>query len=151
MKTLAQLRKEKYGNHAANRDGYFDYKYKVPPPKTAAQLEALISEYVHLSGGVCTKVNILPRQVVDKTFVTDVMGGKNSITNITNIPSSTKAGTSDLIASIPNIFGAVYIEVKFSKGDRLRDTQIKFKNDVESKGFIYVIAKKLEDVYYLFE
>jgi len=150
-KTLEELRAEKYANNKAAQSGYFSHVYKVKPPKSAAQLETLITEYIQLSGGICTKINILARQLTTKTFVVDVVGRKNSITNTAHIPSSTKSGTSDLIASIPNVVGAVYIEVKFSKGDRLRDTQIAFKKDVESKGFKYLIAKKLDDVYHLFE
>ena len=145
MKTLQQLRIAKYSNHPANTNGYFDYKYKVKKPTSAAQLEALICEYVTLLGGVCTKVTTAGRQITKKTHVTDVLGRKNSITNTSYIPSTTTLGTSDLIISYGRPSLAIYVEVKFSKGDRLSDVQKTFMNKVIARGAVYKVIKKLPE------
>ena len=147
-KTLEELRAEKLDNHAANHKGYFDYKYKVKPPKSAAQLETLVQEYVHLSGGICTKVVVAGREITNKTFVTDVLGRKNSITNSTFIPSPVTKGTSDLIIGINGQI--MYCEIKFSKHDRQSAKQKEFQQAVELAGCYYVIAHTLKEFITIF-
>lgn len=150
MKTLKQLRMETAGvaTPMAMKTGYFDFKFKVKPPKTAAQLESLISEYVRLSGGICTKVSVMGRQTTKKTHVIDVVGRKNTITDTAYIPSTTMKGTSDLIISYKK--SVIYVEIKFSKSDRLSDHQKIFRDKVEASGAPYRIVKTLEEFEELF-
>ena len=147
MITLEQLRRNKDKNHPALSSGYFDFKYKITKPKSAAQLEALIEEYINGIGGKVSIISSAGRQIVNKTEVTDVLGRKNSITDAKFIPSTTIRGTPDILGCYKS--RAIAIEVKFSKGDRLSEYQIKYKQLWEQAGGLFIVAKKLEDVYFL--
>lgn len=125
---------------------YFLQEFNVKKPKSAAQLESLISEFIELKGGICTKVTTSGRRLVNKSKVKDVLGHERTLIEDKWIPGTTEVGTSDLIASIPGYVGAVYIEVKFSKSDRQSERQIKFQKKVESRGFKYIIVKTLDDI-----
>jgi len=142
MTTLEQLRAEKYKNHAAVKSGYFNHVFKVKKPKSAANLEALIEEYVNLMGGIATIVNSGGRQVTTRT-ATEYLGAKGHVVNTAFIPSTTRKGTSDIICSFHG--QVIYVEIKFSKGDRLSDYQKKFKEEVEKSGAEYWVIKKLEE------
>jgi len=140
VKTLEDLRKEQYSDHGATGSRYFDHIFKVKTPKSAAQLEALIAEYVRRSGGKATKVSVMGRQITDKIH-TQHMGMKATVTNNAYIPSSTEKGTSDLIIGFEGRI--LYCEVKFSRSDRLSPEQIRFKESVEAGPGPYIIAKSL--------
>jgi len=143
---LEQLRREAYkAKHGKEVHRFFESEMKVKSPRTAAQLESLICEYIELSGGVCTKVTTSGRRIVNKTPVKDVTGRQRTLIEDKWVPGTTTPGTSDLIASIPGVKGAVYIEVKMP-GDRMRETQVKFQQKVVARGFKYMIAESLEDV-----
>ena len=142
MKTLEQLRAAKYKGHGAVSTGYFSHVFAVKVPKSAAQLETLISEYVHLSGGISTKVSVMGREVTTRTK-TKHLGMDATVVNSSYIPSSTKRGTSDLIIGINGRI--LYCEVKFSKSDRLSREQQQFKADVEAAGCYYMVAKTLRE------
>jgi hypothetical protein len=120
---------------------------KLKPPKSAAQYEALITSYVHMKGGIVTKVSVMGRQTVKTTKVTDVLGHANSITDTTYIPSTTKKGTSDTIISAakPYAYYVMYVEIKFSKSDRQSEHQKEFELNVSSKGGFYRIVRTLDE------
>lgn len=146
--TLKDARLARYfDKHGKPPHRYFDSEFRVKPPKSAAQLEAQIVELIELNGGVCTKVYSGGRRIVTKTSVTDVTGRKNMITDDKFVPSTTESGTSDLIATLKG--KSYYIEVKFSRGDRLSALQKKFQAKVERAGAPYIVAKTLEDVLYI--
>ncbi len=145
--TLEQLRRDKYKDHPSMATGYFDFKFKVKIPHSAAQLESLIGEFVSLSGGVCTKVSVMGREV-SRTTKTKHLGMDATVTNSSYIPSSTKSGTSDLIIGFRGRI--IYCEVKFSKGDRLSHAQKDFKQDVENAGCEYWVVKTLSEFETLF-
>jgi len=147
MKTLEQLRREQYKDHAAVKTGYFDYIFKVKKPKTAAQLETLISEYVTRSGGICTKVSVMGRQVSTSTK-TKYLGMDATVNNSSYIPSSTKKGTSDLIIGYKGRI--LYCEVKFSRSDRMSQEQQKFKAEVQAAGCRYEVVKTLSEFISIF-
>ena len=140
---MAKLRKKHPGMENEELMRYFGMGAKMKPPKSAAQFEALITEYVHMKGGISTKVSVMGRSVVKKTKVTDVVGRKNTIIDETYIPSTTKKGTSDLILSYKN--HVLYTEVKFSKTDRQSEDQKKFEAHVVKSGSQYRIVKTLDD------
>ena len=142
MKTLEQLKKEQYEGHTAVASGYFDHIFKIKKPKSAAQLESLIEEYVRRSGGIATKVSVTGREVHSETR-TKHLGMDATVRNSAFIPSSTKKGTSDLIIGFQGRI--LYCEVKFSKSDRLSPDQIKFKQSVEAAGCPYIISKTLNE------
>ncbi len=148
MKTLESLRRDKYRGHAATTTGYFDHVFAVKQPKTAAQLESLVEEYITLLNGICTNIYGGGRQLVSKTNVTDVLGNKNSITDVKFIPSRVRVGHSDMIASVKG--KAYYLEIKLGK-DRQSKYQKEFEKYVNDRGAVYVIVKKLEDIYFLSE
>ncbi len=147
MKTLESLRRDKYRGHAATSTGYFDHVFAVKQPHSAAQLESLIGEFVSLSGGVCTKVSVMGREV-SRTTKTKHLGMDATVTNSSYIPSSTKVGTSDLIIGFRGRI--IYCEVKFSKGDRLSQAQKDFKRDVENAGCEYWVVKTLSEFEMMF-
>jgi len=144
---LEQLRRQKYiKKHGKEPSRYFDSEFKVKTPKTAAQLEALISEYIEIQGGICTKVTTSGRRLVSKHEVKDVTGKERTLIEDKWIPGTTEPGTSDLIASVPGIKGAVYIEVKFSSSDKMRESQVKFQQKVISRGFTYIVIRSFEQI-----
>jgi len=141
MKTLEQLRiehQERKLGHPVHK--YFRGEYKVKKPKTAANLEALIEEYVNLSGGKISIISSAGRQLVKKTAITDVMGRSNTITDNTYIPSTTVRGTPDMLGGMPD-GRALAVEVKFSKGDRMSKYQLEYQ--LKWPG-VFIIAKTLD-------
>ena len=147
LKTLEELRKEQAPKTAA-ATGYFDFMFRVKQPKSAAQVESLISEWVSRIGGVCTKVNIMGREIT-KTTESTFAGKPISIRKKSFIPSTTRKGTSDLIVGYKGRI--LYVEVKFSKSDRQSQHQRKFEQDVIKAGCDYIIVKDLKDFYLKFK
>lgn len=141
-KHLEKLRRDQDVNSAAKATGYFDFKYKVKPPKTAAQLESLIEEIVNRSGGKVSIITTAGRKLVDKKEVSNVLGHRQSITNVKYIPSTTKRGTPDILGALPD-GTALAIEVKFSKSDRMSKEQLTYQ---QSWPGVFVIARTLDDV-----
>jgi len=142
--TLRELRIKAYETkHGREPHKYFASTFKVKPPKTAAQLEALIDEYCTLTGAECTKVYSGGRRMVTRTAVRDVMGRSNTITDDKWIPGTTRAGTSDLI--IMKGQRGFYCEVKFSRSDRQSEVQKHWQARVEKFGCRYVIVRTLEE------
>lgn len=144
-KLLMELRKAQETNHKAAATGYFDHKYRVKPPKTAAHLEALIEELIGRSGGMVSIISSAGRQLYKQEQVKDVLGRTRTLTDHRYIPSTTKKGTPDLLGVSPK-GKALSIEVKFSKSDRLRPEQIEYKNKWEAAGGVFIIARTLDDI-----
>lgn len=150
MRTLEQLRldhQEAKQGHPVHK--YFRGEYKVKKPKTAAQLEALLEEYVNLSGGKVSIISSAGRQMVTKTAITDVLGRANTITDSKYIPSTTVKGTPDLLGVAPG-GKALAVEVKFSHSDRMRPEQKIYKEAWEQAGGVFIIAKTLEQFIEIF-
>lgn len=139
---LAKKRKTFTGTDEEFRR-YFAMTVKMKNPKSAAQVEALITDFVHMKGGVVTKVSVIGRQTVKQTRVTDVVGRKNTITDKTYIPSTTKKGTSDTIIGYKNHI--LYLEIKFSKSDRQSEDQKKFEEHVTKTGSQYRVIRTLDE------
>lgn len=137
-KHLESLRREQSGS----TNKYFDMMHKVRPPRTAAQLEALIEELVNRSGGKVSIISSAGRQMVTKTAVKDILGRSNTITDNKYIPSTTIKGTPDILGCLPDGTGLA-VEVKFSKSDRMSKDQLAYKDAWPG---VFVIAKTLDDV-----
>ena len=144
-KLLERLRREQESNTVAAQSGYFDFKYKVKKPKTAAQLESLIEELINRSGGCVSIIFTGGRQIVKQNQVRDVLGNERTLTDHKWIPGSTRKGTPDLLGVLPG-GQAVAIEVKFSKSDRMSKYQIAYKEHWEKAGGLFIIAHDLDDI-----
>jgi len=142
MKTREQQLKEKYANHPSMASGYFNHVLKPKPAKTAAQMESRICDYIEAMGGIATIIYGGARQQVKKTNVTDVMGNRNSITNVVNIRSKVVKGHSDIVASIEG--ETLYIEVKMK--DRQSPDQKAFEKYVTDRGARYIIVHSVEEL-----
>ena len=142
MKTREQQLKEKYANHPAMASNYFNHVLKPKPAKTAAQMESRICEYIEAMGGIATIIYGGARQQVKKSRVTDVMGNRNSITNVVNIRSKVVKGHSDIVASIEG--KTWYIEVKMK--DRQSPDQKAFEKYVTERGARYIIVHSVEEL-----
>lgn len=141
---LKRLRIEQEQHTVAAATGYFDFKYQVKRPKTAAQLEALVEELFNRLGGCFRIIYTGGRQIVSKTKARDVLGHERTITNNKFIPGTTKAGTADLLGVYKG--RSIAIEIKFSKGDRQSEAQREFQRDWEIAGGEYFIVKNLNDL-----
>lgn len=145
MNKLELLRRDDYqSKHSHPVSRYFESEFKINQPKSAAQLESLIEEYVRRSGGVATKVSVMGREIHDNTE-TSFLGIKATVKNSSWIPSSTRKGTADLIIGYKGRI--LYCEVKFSKSDRLSPDQQSFKRAVEVAGCPYIITRTLEEFF----
>jgi hypothetical protein len=117
---------------AAMATGYFDNGMKVKKPKSAAQMESLIREFITLSGYHCQKVT--------------TMGVRRG--NTWTRGTATR-GAADLMAIVGG--RAIQIEVKFSKGDRQSDEQAKFEESVKRAGGEYYIVRTLDEFIAIWE
>ncbi len=142
MKTREQQLKEKYANHPAMASNYFNHVLKPKPAKTAAQMESRICEYIEAMGGIATIIYGGARQQVKKTQVRDVMGNRNSITDVVNIRSKVVKGHSDIVASIEG--KTLYIEVKMK--DRQSPEQKAFEKYVTERGSRYIVVHSVDEL-----
>ena len=141
---LVQLRREAYRKKTGKQPHrYFEQEFKVTKPKTAAQLESLIIEYLNLKGGCFFKVSVTGRQVFKQHQVKDVVGRERTMTEHKYIPSTTRKGVADIVGTYKG--KAVAIEVKFS-GDRLSDDQKKFRDDWQNSGGMHYVIKTFEQI-----
>jgi hypothetical protein len=134
IEQLEQLRRERAKQIRPNSyaTGYFENSYIVKPPRSAAQMEKLITEFIKLSGYHCQKVS--------------TMGVKRG--NTWTKGTATK-GASDLLAIVD---GKAYaFEVKFSKGDRQRDDQKGYEDSVKRAGGEYYIIRTLDQFLEIFK
>lgn len=144
MTTLKNLKEQKYKNHPSQieKPGYWDHVFKVKKPKTAANLEAQIEEFTDKSGGICTIIYSGGHQIVKKSD-SQFLGMKTTVVKQSYRPGTTRSGTSDLIITYG--FYSFYCEVKFSKSDRLSESQLKFQSLVKKTGGIYIVVSTLQE------
>ena len=117
---------------------------KVKSPRTAAQLEGLITEYINRKGGCVTKVSSTGRPIVSQNTVKDVTGRKRVIKDVKYIPGTTRKGTADILGAYNG--KAIAIEVKYSRGDRLSDEQKQFRDDWIRAGGLHYVIKTFEEL-----
>lgn len=119
--------------------------YAMPPAKytdkTANGLTKCIKDFLNHTGHQAERISSGGRQVDNRKVVTDVIGRTRQIGSTKYIPGTSTNGTAD-ISSV--IYGAsVKIEVKIGK-DKQSDDQIKYQQDIEKAGGIYIIAKDFD-------
>lgn len=130
----------------AKGEAYYSDKLKVKPPKSTAQLEALIAEFVKLSGQHSQRVKTSGTYRSKKTEVTNVIGRTTVVDTGKYTPSQATLGASDMVIVLYSV--AVYIEVKIGK-DTQSDKQKDFQQSVERANGYYFIVKTLNGFYEL--
>ena len=118
---------------------------KFPRISGAPSLEKTIANYMKYVGHQCSKITTSGRYVAGKkTIGTSSSFGTTQSANTGHyIPGGSTKGVADLIATV---YGLKWdIEVKFSKGDKQRDTQIEYQKTVENAGGFYSIVKTFQD------
>ncbi len=128
--------KEKYKNLP-------DYAIPIPAysDKKANGLTKCIKDFLNLSGWQAERINSAGRYIDGKKAVTNIVGFKRTIGSGKWIPGTTTPGSADISATI---FGrSVKIEVKIGR-DKQSPQQVKYQQDIEKAGGVYIIAKTLD-------
>lgn len=150
---LYKLRFEKRAKEKPNchkRATAFDMFLEVKTPRSAAQFEGLIVEYVNVHD-YCEahKVEVKGTFRKGTKVVADVLGRKKQIGSDMYTKTTAKKGQADVSATI---FGLRYeFEVKFSKSDKQRKEQKEFEDDVKKAGGEYFIVRDLDQFAKIFE
>ena len=116
-----------------------------PKISGAPSLERAITDYLKFIGHQCSKITTSGRYVAGKKLVgvNSVLGMTKSLDTGTYIPGGSTKGVADLLAIIYGL--SFSIEIKYSKGDRQRETQKKYQSAVENAGGFYMITKSFEE------
>jgi len=133
----------------AMKTGAFDFRYEVKAPKSAAQMEKLIVEFLKLKGHHAQKVTTTGVYRDNRKVVTDAVGFQRTIGSGTWTSGTSTKGAADIQSVIHGI--SFSIEVKFSKGDRQRPEQKKFEADVKRAGGQYHIVRDLDEFLELYD
>ena len=132
-----ERKKQKYPSFPVNyltREKYSD--------KTANGLTRAIIDLLRLHGFQAERISSQGRYLDRKKRVTDCLGNTRIIGTGKWIPGSGQKGTADISATING--KSVKIEVKIGR-DRQSDAQMKYQEEVESSGGIYIIARTFEE------
>ena len=124
---------------------YFAMLAKYKRPSKASQLETIIVDYVTLLGHQASKITTSGTFVDNTKVVKDVLGHSRTVGSKKYIPGNSTKGVADIICTIYGLKADV--EIKFSKGDKQRDTQKEYQTRVEKAGGTYVIIKSFESFY----
>jgi len=122
---------------------YWGYQWAVKKPKKAGDLEKLIQEYLTLIGFQCSNIKTTGTFIQDKKQVIDVVGFVRTVDNSKWVKGNSTTGVADLVATIYGL--KLDIEIKFSKGDSQKDSQIKYEKAVIGANGIYIIVKTGDD------
>jgi len=134
---------------ASMKTGYFDAVIEVKLPKSAAQMEALLIEFIKLSGFHAQKITTTGVYRDDKKSFKDVVGRTRVIGTGTWTPGTSTKGAADIRATIHGL--DFQFEIKFSKSDKQKDNQKEFEEDVKRGGGQYFIVRTLDqflELYY---
>ena len=123
----------------------------MPKITKATHLEKAIKEFAELLGHQCSKITTSGTFIPGKKMVgiKTSLGATQSGGGGKYIPGGSTKGVADLILTIYGL--KLDCEIKYSKGDRQRDTQVKYQSAVESAGGFYMIAHSFEDFYRQFQ
>lgn len=141
LKILAEL------DYNAKRDLYQNVpEYAIAKTKfedkTANGLTRCILQFLQLKNHWATRINTTGRLLQGKEY-TDVLGHRKQMKS-TWIKGTTKKGTADIHAVL---FGKhASLEVKISR-DKMSKHQIATKEQIESSGGLYYVAKDFESFY----
>lgn len=129
----------------AYSDGHY-LPPKYPDVRTTNGLTSVIQNFLTWSGHYCNRLNVMGRQI---GTITRTEAG-NLFDDRKWIKSSTKKGTSDLMASIEGRMICIEIKNENTK-DRIRPAQVKERDRVESSGAIYLVMTNVDQFFQWYE
>jgi hypothetical protein len=112
--------------------------------KTANGLTTMIIDFLRFKGYQAERIAVMGRYLDNSQIVTDVVGRSRRIGSGKWIPGSMQPGTADISAVIQG--RAVKIEVKIGK-DRQSEAQIRYQEQIERAGGIYLIATSFQQFF----
>lgn len=129
-------------------------EFAIPKEKfsdaTANDLTKTICKFITYIGGQAERISNQGQYRDNTKVVTDALGFKRQIGSKGWTKGQGTKGTADISSTIPiktknGIFGlSVKIEVKIGK-DKMSPEQIKYKENIEAVGGVYLIAKNFDD------
>ena len=130
---------------------YWPQALEMPKISKATHLEKCIKEFVEMLGHQCAKITTSGTFVKGEKVVgvSTSLGTTQSGGGGKYIPGGSTKGVADLILTVYGL--KLDCEVKYSKGDKQRDTQVKYQTAVEKAGGFYMIVKNFDDFYRQFE
>lgn len=117
---------------------------KYNTKRGANKIEAMIKDFLILSGHHCERTKNTGRLLDNKKVVVDCLGHHKSIGSSKWIPGTGTTGSSDLKAIINGRF--IAIEVKYQR-DKQSESQRIYEAQIKESGGLYMIAKSFEDFY----
>ena len=138
---LKQEHPVSYQNDPKSFERGFRSLASFPKINGAPSLERAITDYLKFIGHQCSKITTSGRYVAGKKLigVNSVLGMTKSLDTGMYIPGGATKGVADLLAIIYGL--SFSIEIKYSKGDKQRETQQKYQSAVEKAGGYYMITK----------
>ncbi|MDY6382152.1 MAG: hypothetical protein SPL06_02565 [Bacteroidales bacterium] len=112
---------------------------------TANGLTKCIIAFIKSKGGFAERHNVTGRIIDRRTTFTDVLGHKKTIGGYEWVRGSETIGSADIHATIKG--RTIMIEVKIGK-DKQSKAQMKYQQDIERAGGLYVIAHNFEEFKY---
>ena len=107
---------------------------------TANGLTKCITTFIQLKGWQAERISTTGRPIDRTHTYTDVVGITRTIGSIEWVPGTSTNGSADISATIKG--RSIKIEVKIG-ADRQSQAQLKYQQDIEAAGGIYIIAKDL--------
>lgn len=119
--------------------------FAIPPEKfsdkTANELTKTICKFITYIGGQAERISNQGQYRDNSKVVTDVLGRKRKIGSGQWTKGQGTNGTADISAIYKRI--SFKIEVKIGK-DRMSQAQLRYKQEVERAGAVYLIAKDFD-------
>lgn len=106
-----------------------------------------VEKFHFLIGGLAERVHTQGRKLDNREVVTDVIGREYTVGSEQYIPTTGRKGTADMSIVYNGL--NVKVEVKYGK-DRQSKDQVKYQQDIEMAGGIYIIIKSIEDYFIWF-
>lgn len=139
-----KLLEELYIKHTKKNYPNFP-EYAIPPEKfgdkTANELTKTICKFITYVGGQAERISNQGQYRDNTKIVTDVLGRKRKIGSGQWTKGQGTNGTADISAIYKGV--SFKIEVKIGK-DRMSQAQLRYQQEVEQAGAVYLIAKDFD-------
>ena len=139
-----KLLEELYIKHTKKNYPNFP-EFAIPPEKfgdkTANELTKTICKFITYIGGQAERISNQGQYRDNTKIVTDVLGRKRKIGSGQWTKGQGTNGTADISAIYKGI--SFKIEVKIGK-DRMSQAQLRYQQEVEQAGAVYLIAKDFD-------
>ena len=145
---LLEKHKDKYPiTSSTTPNKYWPNAHQKPKISKATHLERCIKEFVEMLGHQCSKITTSGTYIAGKKTVgiTTSLGTTKGGDGGCYIPGGSTKGFADLILTVYGL--KLDCEVKYSKGDKQRDSQVKYQAAVESAGGFYMVVRNFDDFY----